>query len=726
MSFISFARLRMCGVALALLAALSLAAASGASAASFTAKSTAELETDIETANTNGAENTIHLEADTAYIPAKTLTLSNTAHPQIIEGPEGHSATHGPEIEGAAVEPETSELLVLKPDVTATFKWIDWAQGGGLGNPGFFLSEGSTLNLEEASVNNMNGNAIDVHGGATLNAVNSTIAKTTTGDGIVDDGTANLTNSTVAFNEEGGIENAGTLSLTNTIVAENTSNGQHDCSNRVANTSDHSLDSDGTCGVGALSSTNPKLQTALNFDGGPTRLASLTPSSPAIEAADETKCPTIDQRGFKRPAVSGKPCSIGADEYNSTKPVITAATVSPGLTLQATSASGAIVKFTPPSATTTGEAAVESVTCSPETDHVFAVGTTTVSCVAKDGHENESAAATFKVSVMKMETSIASSTLGGIPTGLGVNSEHDVWVAAEEANAVKEFSETGTLVRTLAAPGSPCSGHLEGPAGVAVDSSNDVWVVDSGDDVVREFSPTGTCLLQFGKPGTGTSEFENPRGIAVNATCSKVFIADTGNQAVDEWTPEGTSTCGTPSQTWKAAHRYGSPGGSPGQFQGPSGVALDSHENIYIADAGNCRVDKFSAGAYLTSLPSVTSPGCSLAPSTNLNRLILPLGVAEDASNNLWVANYGLSDLVQFNENAAALGHVGSFGSGEGQFEWPSAVAVDSSKGFVWATDVGNGRLEKWIGADPPETGAPAAVTAPVATHKKIGRKAVS
>jgi sugar lactone lactonase YvrE len=663
MSFIStFARLRTCGVALALMVALSLAAASDAGAASFTAKSTAELETDIETANTNGAENTIHLEANTAYIPAKTLTLSNTSHPQIIEGPEGHSAIHGPEVEGAAVEPETSELVVLKAGVTATFKWIDWTLAGGLGNPGFFLAESATLNLEEDGVQNMNGNAIDVHGGATLNAVNSTIAKTTTGDGIVDDGTVNLTNSTVAFNEEGGIENAGTLSLTNSIVAENTSAGQHDCSNHPANTSDHSLDSDGTCGVGALSSMNPKLKTALNFDGGRTRLASLTPGSPAIDAGDEAKCPTIDQRGYKRPDVAGTPCDIGADEYNSVKPVITSATVPAGITVQG-GASGAIVKFTPPSATTTGEAEVESVTCSPETDHIFPVGATTVSCVAKDGHENESTPVTFEVDVYAMSLLFGrqGESPGEFegPMGVAVGPNGNVWVTDTGRSSVDEFSEAGQYLGHIGAFGTehdPCTATMCFPFAVAIDSHGNVWVADTDDSRIKEFSESGGLIRQVGSFGSGEGEMVDPEGVAIDSH-GNVWVADAGNARVDEF-----------SETGQFLREFGSKGKGSGQFEWPSGIAVDSHGNVWVSDWPTDRVQEFtSEGTFERQVLTLDAPH----------------GVAVNSENDLFVADYVSGVVQEFNENGVTLGQFGP-----GPLDSPWGIAVDSH-GNVWLSNAG-------------------------------------
>jgi hypothetical protein len=125
--------------------------------------------------------------------------------------------------------------------------------------------------------------------------------------GLVDKGSAKLYNVTVAANSGGGIDNVGgTLSLVNTIVARNTS---PDCSAR-AGSSDHSLDGDGTCGVGALSSGDPKLGALLLSNGGPTPTRALLAGSSAIDAGDNAQCPADDQRHYLRDGT----CDIGAYE----------------------------------------------------------------------------------------------------------------------------------------------------------------------------------------------------------------------------------------------------------------------------------------------------------------------------------------------------------------------------------------------------------------------------
>jgi hypothetical protein len=41
--------------------------------------------------------------------------------------------------------------------------------------------------------------------------------------------------------------------------------------------------------------------------------------------------------------------------------------------------------------------------------------------------------------------------------------------------------------------------------------------------------------------------------------------------------------------------QWGSQGDGPGEFLNPESIAIDTHNNLYIADTGNHRIQKFSA-----------------------------------------------------------------------------------------------------------------------------------
>ena len=304
------AHLRACAVALAVAGASLSVLAGAANAATFNVSNTEQFVEAVKTANSNKEANTIVLASE-VYLPLETVTLTNTSGTQTIQGPSGLTRIISAKIDGADAknkEGENAELLVINPGVTAVFKNVEIAHGGGPGVQA--IADSGTLTIEQSTVAGNNGDQVIVAPGAKFTGTNSTFSDGAN-FGIIDNGTASFFNSTIAFNAEVGIENTGTLNLTNTIVADNTVGN---CVGK-ANTSDHSLDSDGSCGV-EKSDVNPKLVVSLlQNQGGSTPYHALEKGSPAIEACDSATCTTVDQRGWARPAVVGKTCSIGAFEY---------------------------------------------------------------------------------------------------------------------------------------------------------------------------------------------------------------------------------------------------------------------------------------------------------------------------------------------------------------------------------------------------------------------------
>jgi Right handed beta helix region len=275
-----------------------LAGSGSAWGATYHAGDGASLMAAVASANEGSGPNTIELSAGT-FLPMSTLSISGNV---VIVGP---AAGPPAKLEGSGVSPFPSDLLVIEGHAKLSLSNVEVTRGGGEGTDA--IDDFGQLNLEGSTLAGNGGPALLVQPLASATVRNSTFAEGRAG-GVADSGSVSLLNDTVARNKGVGVENRGTVNLTNTIVAENAGG---DCVGR-ASASDDSLDSDGSCGVGALSGINPQLG-PLAANGGSTLTMALGAGSAAIGAGDPAKCPAEDQRHFARPP--GR-CDLGAYQTN--------------------------------------------------------------------------------------------------------------------------------------------------------------------------------------------------------------------------------------------------------------------------------------------------------------------------------------------------------------------------------------------------------------------------
>jgi uncharacterized protein (TIGR03437 family) len=197
-------------------------------------------------------------------------------------------------------------------------------------------------------------------------------------------------------------------------------------------------------------------------------------------------------------------------------------------------------------------------------------------------------------------------------------------------------------------PGSAAS--LYNPQGVAVDGAGNVFFSDSGNSVVlRLDAKTGVLTLIA---GNGTAGFSGdngpatsaqlsgivccgPAGVAVDST-GNVYIADSLNGRIRKVSNGVITTVAG------GGSSLGDNGpATSAQLRTPSGVAVDSNGNLYIADTGQYRIRKVANGI-ITTVAGNGTQGVGaenvLALSTPLNA---PIGVTVDLAGNLYIADYG-------------------------------------------------------------------------------------
>ncbi|SFW60462.1 NHL repeat-containing protein [Amycolatopsis australiensis] len=142
----------------------------------------------------------------------------------------------------------------------------------------------------------------------------------------------------------------------------------------------------------------------------------------------------------------------------------------------------------------------------------------------------------------------------------------------------------------------------------------------------------------------------------------------------------------TTSEAAALPRAFGGPGAGPGQFRAPSGIAVDAHGRVWVADTGNDRVQAFTRDGALVRVIA--------------GRLKAPEGIAVDAAGNVYVADTGNRRVVQYS-------WWGGFVREFGNLVRPRAVALDAA-GRLLVDDTGRvARFDTRTGAALPGTAEP-------------------
>jgi streptogramin lyase len=229
-----------------------------------------------------------------------------------------------------------------------------------------------------------------------------------------------------------------------------------------------------------------------------------------------------------------------------------------------------------------------------------------------------------------------------IPEGVAADTNGNVYVADLGNNAIRKVTPAG-VVTTLAGTGLF-------PSGVALDSAGNLYVANYFN--IQKVTPIGTNWIvtmvagQFNTLGSsdGTNsdaQFAYPGGVAVDSA-GNLYVADTGNNAIRKVTPDGTNWVVTTLAGLAGSSAGSADGvGSAARFSFPSGVAVDSAGNVYVADTHNDTIRKVTPTGVVTTLAGLAGSAGSADGAGSAAHFFFPQGISVDSAGNVYVADSG-------------------------------------------------------------------------------------
>lgn len=261
--------------------------------------------------------------------------------------------------------------------------------------------------------------------------------------------------------------------------------------------------------------------------------------------------------------------------------------------------------------------------------------------------------------------------------------------------------------------GSDDQGHVDAtgkkalfnnPNGIAIDPVDNLYVVDQGNNAIRKITPAGVVTTLAGGGPAGfvngkgaAASFNNPIGVTIDIS-NNLYVTDLNNNVIRKITIDGTVS------TFAGTGAIGFDDGAANvaTFNGPGGIVMDHLGNLYVSDNHNLIRKILQDGTVSTFAGKVinTPPGFANGTGPDAN-FSLPGGLAVDAVNNIYVADYQNNMIRKITPAAVVTtlsGHLDK-GSANGTaltatFSHPMGVAVDAS-GNIYVTDNGNNTVRK-------------------------------
>jgi hypothetical protein len=265
-----------------------------------------------------------------------------------------------------------------------------------------------------------------------------------------------------------------------------------------------------------------------------------------------------------------------------------------------------------------------------------------------------------------------SSMVGSKPYGIFIDTNNTVYVVARENRSVRMWT-SGAQNETKAI-------HLSSQ------SSRSIFVTITGDIYVDNGNSSGASKWTLNQNNSEVA-------MDIKDNCYGLFVDIENNLycSMGAFHKIVRRSLNNSANTTKIVAGNGSNGSTSDLLNNPRGIFVNTNLELYIADCGNSRVQRFKPG----ELNGTTVAGTG---SSHNFAFHCPHAVALDADDHLYIVDYNNHRIVRLGSSGChcLVGCSGSNGSASNQLNLPLMMAFDSY-GNIFVTDGNNNRVQKFI-----------------------------